>query len=228
MSVDRTTTVEGSGGPGNRWWLPVLLGLIVLAIIAGAFYATHRHMFGGSTSATPTPRYVTATPKPKTATPKPGPSGTPKPGPSGTPKPGPSATPKPGPTGTPRPGPTGTPKSAAGGGSTPRTGTIPYNMAQMRARQQGANNHNPADQVYLHPFQVVKQDLPHDGFTSGFAITAPPAPPAPTPTAFTNAGGLPEIHLTVTYKGKKYVIVLVQPVQKGPSGVWVIAQINPA
>jgi hypothetical protein len=226
MGVDRTTTVEDTGGPGNRWWLPVLLGLLILAIIAGAFFATHRHIFGAS--ATATPRYVTATPKPVTATPKPGPTGTAKPGPTGTPRPGPSATPKPGPTGTARPGPTGTSASAAGGGGSVHTGAVAYNMAKVRAVQQGANNHNPADVVYLNPFQAAKHVLPAEGFKPGFTITAPPAPPAPTPTPFTNAKGQPEVHLTVTYLGKRYIVVLVQPVQKGSGGIWIVVQINPA
>lgn len=105
--------VEHETGPGGRWWLPVLLVVLILAIIAGAYYATHRNMFGKS--ATATPRLVTATSLPATGTPKPGPTGTPRPGPTATPKPGPSATPKPTPRPSPTPSPTPTATATASG-----------------------------------------------------------------------------------------------------------------
>lgn len=91
------TTLEESPGPGQRWWLPVILALIIIAVLAGVFFKTHPDVFGGG-SATSTP-----TAQPITATPQPGPTGTPRPGPTATPRPSPTATPKPTATLTPTP-----------------------------------------------------------------------------------------------------------------------------
>lgn len=43
-----------------------VLALLILGILAGAFFATHSNIFGGSATSTPTPtaRVVIATPQP--------------------------------------------------------------------------------------------------------------------------------------------------------------------
>jgi hypothetical protein len=187
----------------NRWLLPVILALIIIAVIAGAFFATHPHVFGGSATSTPTP---TVTP---TVTPTPPATGTPAPGPTGTPRPGP--------TGTPQPGPTATP-----GGI--KTGAITHPAAQILDIQRKANQKNPAYLFYLDPFQVVQNNLPAYGFGTGFKAVSPP--PQPTPTPYTNPQGKPEEQITVQYQSKRYLIILDQPVQKGPSGIWVITTIK--
>ena len=115
MSTTRVVREEppgdGDGGWNRRWLIPAILALLILVVLAIAFFATHPHVFGRNGTATPTatPVVITATPLPKTATPKPGPTGTPRPGPTGTARPGPTATPKPTLTPTPAPTPTPTP-----------------------------------------------------------------------------------------------------------------------
>lgn len=211
-------TVEQTSG--NRWWLPALLVLLILLILGGAFFATHRNMFAGKATATPTPLQVTATPPPVTATPHAGPTGTPKPGPTGTPRPGPTS--KPAPTATARPTPKPSPTALNG----VHTGTFTHTQAEVNTIQQGANRGESAYTFYTDPFRVVSANLPHYGFNGTFTVVAPPTPPAATPTPSTNAQGQPSVTITVSYKGAKYAIVLVQPVQHGPKGIWVIQQIK--
>jgi hypothetical protein len=214
------TTVVSRGGPGNRWWLAVLLVVIILAILAIAYFVTHPHVFGATATQTPT---ATATLAP-TSTPMPGPTGTPAPGPTGTPATGPTATPAPGPTGTPAPGPTATPGGAAAGVT---TGQIHHPAAVLDTVQRGANQNNPAYTYYLNPFMVVRRNLPNYGFTAGqFTIASSPNPPAPTPTPFSNSIGLPQVKIVVKYQGKPYAIFLDQPVQQGPKGIWAIITIQ--
>lgn len=198
-----------SSGPGGRWWLPVLLALLILAIIAIAYYATHPHVFSSSPTATPT---ATATPSP-TATPKTVTVIV-------TPTPGPTATPG----GPPTPPPAPTPGGSAAG--TLKTGVITHPQSQILSLQQGANRNDPADTIYLNPFQVVQQNLPAYGFTS-FMVVAPPTPPAATPTPYTSQQGTPQVRIIVQSQGQKYGIFLDQPVQKGPKGIWVIIAIRP-
>jgi len=197
-----------------KWWLPVLLVLLIAAIIAGAYIATHH---GSSTKSTPTPT-VSPTPPatatlPPTATPA-------KKGPTATPRVVVvTATPKPA-----TPTPATTPTPAATATPTLVTGNISIDQAADRKIQQGANQGNATDTLYLDPFQVVKQTLPKYGFKT-VNIIAPT--PVPSPTPYTGNSGLPEEQLTVQYQGKTYLIVLDQPVQQGPSGIWAIVRIKP-
>ncbi|HZS93350.1 MAG TPA: hypothetical protein VFA78_01000, partial [Chloroflexota bacterium] len=204
-----------------RWGLVVLLVLIVLAIIAGAYLATHPHTFGASPTNTPT-----VTPKPKaTATPKPasgagGATPTPTLGKKATPTPTasgatPTATPNSGST------PTATPKAASG----LRIGKIAHPKSQIDQYQSGANAGNSQYTYYTDPYKVVQTNLSQYGFTGSFTIVQPAATPTPTP--YTNAIGLPQVRFIVQYNGKKYGIFLDQPVQKGPKGIWVIIAIWP-
>ncbi|GAC1442716.1 MAG: hypothetical protein NVSMB52_00190 [Chloroflexota bacterium] len=246
--MGRKTVVEAPDSNSyRRWLLPALLVFVILAILLGAFFATHPHFFGGSPTNTPTvsptatatllptatpARVPTKTPKPKpTNTPKPGPTGTPKPGPTGTPRPGPTATPRPAPTSTPKPKPTPTPHVTP----TPATtglhlGTIGYSQSQLQTIQQGATAGTAGYAYYLDPFGVIQHDLASKyGFKAGgITVVSPQAPPAATPTPYTNSGGFPEIKITIQYNGKKYQITLEQPLTKGPQGIWVIVQISAA
>ena len=188
-----------------------LLVLVILAIVAGAYLVSHPHLFSSSPTSTPT-----ATPQPT-----PAPTGTPIPGPTGTPVPGPSATPRPGPTGTPVAGPSATPATAA-----VRTGQITHPQSQIRYIQQQANAKNPQYTFYLNPVQVVQHNLPAYGFSGPVTIVSPPA--TPTPTAYTNQQGLPQVMVVVKYQGKTYDVFLDEPVQQGPQGIWVIITIRPA
>lgn len=224
-----TTRVRRFGGPGRNWLLPALLALLVLAIILIAFFVSHPHVFGGGATATPTP---TATPQ-ATATPTVPPTATPVKGharATPTPRPAPTTTPRPGPTGTPRPGPTATPRPNPKPRPTPtptvRTGSISYPSSQLDTIQRGATQHNASYAYYLNPFQVVQHDLPRFGITT-VNIVSPQPPPRPTPTPYTGDSGLPEVQMTVQYQGKRYLVVLDQPRQQGPQGIWVIVRIKP-
>lgn len=214
------STVVNNPNPGSRWWLPVLLVLIIIAVLAIAFFATHPHVFGKSATATPT---ATAT---ATSMPKPAPTGTPKPGPTGTPAPGPTATPLPHPTNTPSASASGTPSTTHTTAQGVKTGTFGHPLTDLDTIQRGANRKQSQYTYYLDPFQVVKNNLTSYGFKQPFTIVSPAQPPAATPTPATNSQGLPQVHISVKYLGKIYTIYLDQPVQKGPSGIWVIITIR--
>lgn len=223
--MDDNTVEQGSR---IRWLLPVGLVILILLILGGAYWATHPHLFAAKATPTPTPRSVTATPRPPTATPKAGPTGTPRPGPTGTPKPGPTspprATSKPAPTATRPPTPKPTPTALNG----VHTGTFTHTQAEVNRIQQGSNRGESAYTFYTDPFRVVTANLPQYNFHGPFSVASPPTPPAATPTPVTNAQGMPSVTITVSYKGARYAIVLVQPVQRGPKGIWVIEQIKVA
>jgi hypothetical protein len=206
-------------GMQPKWWLPILLVVLILAILGGAYAASHRGSASKATATatrTPTPA-ATATLAP-TATPaKKKPTATARvvvvtatAGPA-------TATPTAPPaTSTPHPSATSTP--------TVRTGTISHTQAELQRIQQGANNSDPNYTFYLDPFQVAQKTLPNYGFTTVNIISPTPVP---TPTPYTGNSGLPEVQLTVQYQGKQYLIVLDQPVQQGPQGIWVIVRIKP-
>jgi hypothetical protein len=105
-----------------------------------------------------------------------------------------------------------------------RTGAISHPQAQILNIQRRANQKNPSYTFYLQPFQVVQHNLTAYGFKSGYTIVSPT--PEPTATPYTNPQGLPETQITVQYSGKRYLVILEQPVQKGPSGIWVITTIK--
>jgi hypothetical protein len=103
--MSRVETEQVDPDRNRKWILPAVLVVLILAILIGAFFATHPNVFGGGSTDTPT-----ATPTVQvTATPLAGPTGTPKTGPTGTPGTAPTGTPRPGPTGTPKPTATSTP-----------------------------------------------------------------------------------------------------------------------
>jgi len=102
----------GDEPPGGRWWMPVLIGIVGLVILAMFGVAVWliadalRGDPGPATSPSPTPPATTPAPTP-TPTPRPSPSVAPTPSPT---PPAPSPTPPPSPTPSPEtPSPTGEP-----------------------------------------------------------------------------------------------------------------------
>lgn len=214
------TTVTNNPNPGSRWWLPVLLVVLILVVLAIAFFATHPHVFGKGATATPT---ATTAPT-NTPTPKPGPTGTPRPGPTGTPAAGPTATPFPKATNTPAASASGTPSSVHTTAQGVKVGTFGHPIGALDTVQRGANRKESQYTYYLNPIQVVKNNLSSYGFKQPFSIVSPG--PTTTPTPVTNSQGLPQVQISVKYLGKIYTIYLDQPVQKGPSGIWAIITIR--
>lgn len=219
--------------PWTRWWLPLLLGLLIVAIVFGAYFASHPHMFGGGATSTPT---ATATPRP-TATPKPTAKALPTATSAGAAAPTatskPAATPKP--TATPHPvtkptataAPRSTPTPAAT--STPtgvQTGQFSMSSTQERSIQQGANQGNSADTPYLDPFKALQKQIAAYGFTGTVKVVQPAPEPSPTPTSYAGANNYPSIKFTLQYQGKQYTVVLNQPVQQGPKGIWILYRIT--
>lgn len=229
--MTETTTVHDNGPGWRRWWLPVLLALLILAIVLGAYFATH-HSRAATPKSTPTPTSTpgaTATLLP-TATASPRAAGTSHPHPTATPRPRPSATPRPAPTSTPRLTPTAVPRPTRSASDAVKTGTFTYSATQLHTIQQGANAGNSSYTYYLDPITVVQRQLPqYYGFTGGaITLVSPSASSQPTPTAYSNTQGLPEIKITVQYQGKRYVVVLDQPETQGAKGIWVIVKITAA
>ncbi len=223
-----STTPRRSFTSRNPWVLPLILGVLVLGIIA-AFVLGPKLKSATSSTATPTPTATVAATAQKivvTATPG-GPTATPA-GPTATPG-GLTATAA---SGAPNPA-TATPGN---GGSTPlpgataqntvagiRTGEITLSTTKVDNIQRAANRNDPNYTYYLDPTQVVQKNLAQYGFTQSFTIVSPAASPTPTPQ--TGVDGRPLVKFIVSYQGKEYTIQVVQPVQRGPKGIWFIATI---
>ena len=223
-----STTPRRSFTSRNPWVLPLILVVLVLGIIA-AFVLGPKLKSATSSTATPTPTATVAATAQKivvTATPG-GPTATPA-GPTATPG-GPTATAA---SGAPNPA-TATPGN---GGSTPlpgatpqntvpgiRTGEVTLSTTKVDTIQRAANRNDPSYTYYLDPTQVVQKNLAQYGFTQSFTIVSPAASPTPTPQ--TGVDGRPLVKFIVSYQGKEYTIQVVQPVQRGPKGIWFIATI---
>jgi hypothetical protein len=214
--VSKTTVVSKNRGPGSKWWIPVLLALVVVAILAIAYLKSHPHPFGSSATSTPRPTATLSA----TATSKPGPTGTPAPGPTGTPATSSTSSASPGPSGTQQPGAASSPSPSG-----LVTGHISHTQTQIRLIQQRANQGNPAYLFYLDPVQVVQHNLSAYGYQTGQVSVLSPAA-SPTATPYTSQQGLPQVRVTVRYQGKAYAVYLTQPVQQGPKGIWVIITIR--
>ncbi len=216
-----STTPRRSFTSRNPWVLPLILVVLVLGIIA-AFVLGPKLKSATSSTATPTPAAtVAATPQKVVVTATPG-------GPTATPG-GPTATAV---SGAPNPA-TATPGN---GGSTPlpgatpqntvpgiRTGEITLSTTKVDNIQRAANRNDSNYTYYLDPTQVVQKNLAQYGFTQSFTIVSPAASPTPTPQ--TGVDGRPLVKFIVSYQGKEYTIQVVQPVQRGPKGIWFIATI---
>lgn len=252
MGVDNTEIIEQDppGGNNRRWVLPAVLAAILVAVLAGAYFAKHPHMFGGSPTSTPTVRptakpQATSTPKvvaAATATPRPVATSTPRPAPTPTPtaKPAPVAGGKPTARPTaPRPTavrptavpptavrPTTPPSPQPSPTSTVKIGAVQHPQSTLNAIQQGANRNDPTDVLYLDPAQVVSHNLGNYGFGSGFTVISPPPGASATATPYANTQGVPEVKFVVQFQGKRYTILLDQLVQHGPKGIWVIISIQ--
>lgn len=199
------TTVRraSSPSPGNRWLLPVLLALLIIAIILGVVFGPRIKDALSSKTATPTP-----TPRVVTATPGPGatPTGTVIGGGPNSSTPLPSATPPPTVVGL-------------------SLGMKTYPTNQVQNIQSKANAGDPAYTYHLDPIKTVNKDLPAFGFKAGqFQITQPTAA-NPTPTPATGADGRPLVTAVVRYNGQYYDVQVVQPGTRGPKGIWLIVSI---
>jgi len=223
-----STTPRRSFTSRNPWVLPLILVVLVLGIIA-AFVLGPKLKSATSSTPTPTPTAtVAATPQKIVVTATPG-------GPTATPA-GPTATPG-GPTATAASGaPNPATATPGNGGSTPlpgatpqntvpgiRTGEVTRSTTKVDNIQRAANRNDPNYTYYLDPTQVVQKNLAQYGFTQSFTIVSPAASPTPTPQ--TGVDGRPLIKFIVSYQGKEYTIQVVQAVQRGPKGIWVIATI---
>jgi hypothetical protein len=231
MSTVRTVNTNPNGTP--RWLLPIALALLILIIIAAAFFATHPHIFSAAATSTPTvtatPRSVTkvvtntptAGPKVVTATPSSAgpPTSTPKAGASANGGSGGTPTPAPQPSATPQPSPTPTPDYGV------KLGAIPHPQSQLLTIQQGANRNESQYTLNLDPYRVVRSSLPSYGFKTVTIVSPPPAP-HPTPTPFTGPNNQPTVQITVQYQGHTFIVTLQQPVQHGPKGIWVVTTIK--
>lgn len=220
-----STTVPVNDNPGGmpRWLLPLALALLVALIVAAGYFATHRNLVSARATATPTATptakvrqvVVTSTPTPvgrATAARAAG-------GGAATPTPTAIAGATSAPSATPTPAPSPTPTAPGG----VHLGAVPHPRPQLLQIQQGANRNESRYTLNLDPFRVVRASLPSYGFKT---VTIQAPTPQPTPTSFSGSNGLPTVEITVQYVGHTFVVVLQQPVQQGPKGIWVVTAIR--
>jgi hypothetical protein len=203
------STVTQSSGPGGRWWLAVLLALIIIGVIAGAILVPR--LTKANAKATATARVVVVTNSPTPGSPKVTVVVTATGTTGGTPAAGSGSTALPG--GTPVPTVTGL-----------KLGMITRPMSVVNNDQAQASKGNSAYTYYLDPRQVVMKNLPAYGFTGGFTITSP-ASPSPSPTPHVGADHRNVIRFLVSYQGHTYTVAAAQPGVQGQKGIWVIVTI---
>lgn len=104
---------------------------------------------------------------------------------------------------TPKPGSPATPVP----GAAPRLGPVPHTAAAVKTIQSQVTAGSAAYVYYLNPVAVLEHNLGQEGFTLPVSIVEP-------------------IVITVTYGGKKYDIVLQQPVKQGVTGIWITREIR--
>lgn len=199
------TTVRQSSGPGSRWWLAILLAVIIIAVIAGAIFIPKLTKHASSPTATAQVVVVTGSPTPGspnvtvvvTATATGGVKG------GSTPLPG--ATPVPTVPGV-------------------KLGMITRPSSVVANDQAQANAGNSQFTYYLNPRQVVMKNMPDYGFKGGFTITSP-ASPSPSPTPHVGVDHRNVIRFLVSYQGQTYTVAVAQPGVQGSKGIWVIVTI---
>jgi hypothetical protein len=204
----------------NRWWLPVLLAILVAALVVGVVFGGRIKNALSSPTATPTPA--------PTATPLPSPTTTPTPVPvgPGTPSPTPivggaaTATPSGG-SGESTPLPGATPFPTVPG---VRVGEVTRTQAQVNSIQAGANRKDPKYTYYLNPVLVVQKNLPFYGFTQPFQVVSPPVTPTPTP--YVGELNRHVVKTVVSYQNRRFEVYVAQPGKQGPTGIWVIITIK--
>jgi hypothetical protein len=103
-----------------------------------------------------------------------------------------------------------------------RTGGISYSIPWLRYAQQQADRGNPRYRFYLNPVAVTRHDLPRYGFTGASILDA-----RQVTHAHHGEDGQPETDVVVSYRGRRYWIVLNQFIRLGPGGIWVIITITP-
>jgi hypothetical protein len=199
------STARQSSGPGSRWWLAVLLAVVVIAVIAGAILIPRLTKKNPKPTATPRVVVVTGTPTPGTANATVIVTATATGGAASGSTPLPGATPVPTVTGL-------------------KLGMITRPASAVNYDQTQANQGNPKYTYYLNPRTVVMKNLPAYGFKGGFTITNP-ASPSPSPTPHVGAAHRNVIRFLVSYQGQPYTVAVAQPGTQGPKGIWVIVTI---
>lgn len=203
------STVSQSSGPGSRWWLAVLLALIIIGVIAGAILIPR--LTKANSKPTATARVVVVTSSPTPGSPRATVLVTATGTTGGTPASKSGSTPLPGATAVP---------TVSG----LKLGMITRPMSVVNNDQAQANKGNPAYTYYLDPRQVVTKNLPTYGFTGGFTITSP-ASASPSPTPHVGADHRNVIRFLVSYQGQTYTVAVAQPGVQGQKGIWVIVTI---
>ncbi|GAC1335402.1 MAG: hypothetical protein NVS2B16_22140 [Chloroflexota bacterium] len=200
----------------NRWALPLLLALIIVAIVLAVTLGPKLKSSSAAATATPATQKIVVTATPGASTPTAATNATP--GANGAP----TATPANG-QGASTPLPNATPIPTEQGKV---LGQITRPMTRVTAIQKGADAGNAQYTFYLDPRQVVLNTLPDYGFAKGsFQITSPA--PSPTPTPFAQQDGRPLVYFVISYQGRQYQVRVAQPGAKGPKGIWVIVTILP-
>lgn len=110
---------------------------------------------------------------------------------------------------------------------TPRTGAVTYDLSILRGLQVAADRRDPKYTYLLDPVAAVRGDLPKLGFGPDPVSILSPAPPAPSPTAHPGEDGQPETDVIVSYRGRRYWIVLNQFVRQGAAGIWSVITVTP-
>ena len=195
------TVVEHTSGPRNRWVLPLLLAVIIIAVILGAIFIPK--LTKSSASPTATAHVVVVTGQATAAGTTPVVTATPG-GAAGT-----GSTPLPGATPVPtQPGLT--------------LGMITHRMRDVTTAQAGVDRKDPAYTFRLNPRQVVTQTLSREGFGT-FTIVEPAASPSPTPHLGVDHRML--VRFIVSYQGQEYTVAVAQPGRQGATGVWFIVTV---
>jgi hypothetical protein len=196
-----TTVVDHTSGPRNRWVLPLLLALIIVAIILGAIFIPKLTKSSASPTATSQVVVVTGQATAGVVTAVVTATTTGALGTGSTPLPGASPVPT-------QPGLT--------------LGMITHPMRDVTAAQAGVDRKDPAFMFRLDPRQVVMQTLPKEGF-SNFTIVEPVASPSPTPHVGVDHRMV--IRFVVSYQGKEFTVAVAQPGRQGATGVWFIVTV---
>lgn len=199
------STVRQSSGPGSRWWLAILLAIVIIAVIAGAILIPRLTKHTAKPTATARVVVVTGTATPGSPKVTVVVTGTATGGSTGGSTPLPGATPVPTVTGV-------------------KLGMITRPASVVTNDQSQAGRGNPQYTYYLDPRQVVMKNLPDYGFTGGFTITSP-ASASPSPTPHMGADHRNVVRFLVGYGGKTYTVAVAQPRIQGPKGIWVIVTI---
>jgi hypothetical protein len=112
-------------------------------------------------------------------------------------------------------------------GATYGNGGVSYLPRELRRVQSALDHHLRCYGYYRNPVKVTVRDLPRYGFSGSPLTVVSPPPPHIAPTAHHGEDGLPETDVVVSYRGRRFWIVLNQFERHGPGGIWAIITITP-